>query len=54
MGMRARLMKLHTRLASPLGEANLPPLGEANLPSFLEPLLMVLLLGLISSLLELL
>ena len=46
MDLHARLMKLHARLASPL--------GEANRPSFLEPLLLFLFLGLIGSLLELL
>ena len=46
MDMHAKLMKLLTRLASLL--------GEANRPSFLEPLLMFFLLGLIGSLLELL
>ena len=45
MDVNARLMKLHARLASPL--------GEANRPSVLEPILVFLLLGLIGTLLEL-
>lgn len=46
MKMRARLMKLHARLASPF--------GEANRPSFLEPILLFLFMVMIGSLLEML